>query len=300
MIMLISIGIFHSNNSNFKKTKINDIFSTSTNSLIQKSTKIQKSSINNTGNVTALCPISIWGYGYVYPNETLALVTYLSTDYLKNGSIIIVSLADNFTSTYNVREALSLSNSSGIAGYVPISLYLKFRTLGKQVGVVGSALSLQIWNQSKILRSTRANVWLHFEVSKVLPTEVRLKFKRYSFLYVSFKQGVDIFNYTVQFENLYNTPIVLQNVSFPLSTLQKYPKPPSIQINRFNVVDTTTKKMLKEIPPNSAVLLNVVIEVPSNVYGLYFKPKLVFKVDNTTIEVPAPPMEYIRAIECGK
>ncbi|AJC72718.1 hypothetical protein X802_05325 [Thermococcus guaymasensis DSM 11113] len=250
---------------------------------------------------TPLCPQSIWGYGYVYPNETLTLLVYPNINYLKNGTFIILSLADNFTSSYSVPEALSMTSSSGIAGRVPLPLYFRFQTPGKQFSITGNALLLQLWKGESIVNESRTSVWLHFQVAPIKHEDVHLKFGRYSSLYTSFKKGLDTFEYTVTITNLYNKnkSIILENVSFPLATLQKYPKPPSIKITSFRLADIATNKTVTEILPNSTAVLRVLIAVPSSVDGLYFKPKLVFKIGNESLAVPAPPMEYVRVVNCG-
>ena len=249
--------------------------------------------------LTPICPRSIWGYGYVYPNETLTLLVYSSVDYIKNTTFVDLYLG-NISISYTTSDVLSMANSSGIAGYVPLPLYLKFQTPERQFSILGNdAFSLQIWNKRKILNETGINVWLHFQVAALKPTEVHLKFKSYSSLYISYRKGEDTFEYTTRLTNLYNTSILLENVSFPLALIQKYPKPPAIRVVGFELVNATSGKTLEQLPPNSTALLKVLVKVPSNVDGLYFKPKLMFKIGNESLAVPGPPMEYVRVEDCG-
>jgi len=141
-------------------------------------------------------------------------------------------------------------------------------------------------------------VWLYFQVAPVKPEDIHLKFGRYSSLYTSFKKGVDTFEYTATITNLYSKPITIENVSFPLASLQIYPKPPDIKVVNFNLINTTSNETLNQLPPNSTALLKVVVSVPSNVGGIYFKPKLVIAADGESIALPAPPMEYVRVVNC--
>lgn len=247
---------------------------------------------------TPVCPRSIWGYGYVYPNETITLLVYPSIDYLKNRTSISLSIT-NFTSIYSVPEALSMANSSGIAGRVPLPLYLKFQTPGKQFSITGNALLLQLWKEKAIVNKSRMPVWLHFQVASIKPGDIHLKFGKYSFLYTSFKKGLDTFEYTAVITNLYSKPITIENVSFPLSLIQKYPKPPDIKVVNFRLMNTTSNETLEQLPPNSTAILKVVVSVPSNVDGIYFKPKLVIRAGGESVAVPAPPMEYVRVVDCG-
>ncbi len=245
-----------------------------------------------------LCPRSIWGYAYVYPNETLTILLYPSIDYLKNTTFVDLYLG-NISISYSTSDVLSLTNSSGIAGRVPLPLYLKFSSPGRGISITGNALLLQLWKGRAIVNESSMPVWLYFQVASVKPEDIHLKFGRYSSLYTSFKKGVDTFEYTATITNLYSKPITIQNVSFPLASLQVYPKPPDIKVVNFNLINTTPDETLNQLPPNSTALLKVVVSVPSNVEGIYFKPKLVIAAGGESIAIPAPPMEYIRVVNCG-
>lgn len=291
--------LFHSSKSHLTSTSISN-----TESHPPYTSSISSTTGTSTSNAgleqpPLLCPRSIWGYGYVYPNETLTLLVYSSIDYIKNTTFVDLYLG-NISISYTTSDVLSMANSSGIAGYVPLPLYLKFQTPERQFSILGNdALSLQIWNKRKILNETGINIWLHFQVAALKPTEVHLKFKSYSSLYISYRKGEDTFEYTTRLTNLYNTSILLENVSFPLALIQKYPKPPDIEVVNFNLMNMTSNRTLEQLPPNSTALLKVLVKVPSNVDGLYFKPKLMFKIGNESLAVPGPPMEYVRAEDCA-
>ena len=245
-----------------------------------------------------LCPRSIWGYAYVYPNETLTILLYPSIDYLKNTTFVDLYLG-NISISYSTSDVLSLTNSSGIAGRVPLPLYLKFSSPGRGISITGNALLLQLWKGRAIVNESSMPVWLYFQVASVKPEDIHLKFGRYSSLYTSFKTGSDTFEYTATVTNLYHKSIFIENVSFPLSELQKIPSPPDIRILRFELVDIASNESLTRLPPNSTALLKVFVEVPSNVDGLYFKPKLIIRVGENTTAIPSPPMEYVRVVNCG-
>jgi len=245
-----------------------------------------------------LCPRSIWGYAYVYPNETLTILLYPSIDYLRNTTFVDLYLG-NISISYSTSDVLSMTNSSGVAGRVPLPIYLRFSSPGREISITGNALLLQLWKGESIVNESSVPMWLYFQVAFVKPEGIHLKFGKYSSLYTSFKKGVDTFKYTATITNLYNKPITIENVSFPLASLQVYPKPPDIKVVNFNLINTTSNETLNKLPPNSTALLRVVVSVPSNVDGLYFKPKLVFKIGDESLAVPAPPMEYVRVVDCG-
>jgi len=244
-----------------------------------------------------ICPPSIWGYGYVYPNETITLLIYPSIDYLKNSSLVRVRLG-SFTILYKTQVLLSMINSSGVKGRVPLPIYLKFSSPGKQIGITGDTPVVQLWKDQAIINESRLEAWLYFQIASIKPQDVRLKFGKYSSLYTSFKKGPDTFEYMLTITNLYDKPVVIQNVSFPLRDIQEYPAPPDIKVLSFKLIEPNSNRTLKVLSPNSTATLKTLIEVPSNVSGLYFKPKLMIQVGTEKIFVPAPPMEYIRVKDC--
>ena len=187
-----------------------------------------------------------------------------------------------------------------IKGRVSLPFHLEFSSPGKLIGITGDALLLQLWRGRAIIKEKSVPVWLYFHVASIKPDEVHLKFGNYTSRYISFKEGPDAFIYEVTITNLYSKPIVIENVSFPLSEIQVYPKPPDIEVRKFRLVDSMSKKEIHKLLPNSTGILEVSVEVPANVSGIYFKPKLIIRVGTERIAVPGPPMEYIRFAECDE